>query len=322
MCADALPRTSELDGAPCDADMEDVARALRCSCETDSMSEKVRSFIRSERWDAFWLFVLTKALVVIAAVPLALAWKARTGGGIAFLVTLTVALYLIAFVLDGLVKVSERSRKTAVAVEVANAKTATTNQVCNAFSGIPQHTAGFLMQVRSGDPEMNLHLHRYFAEVMEGLIKGVSAREPRACLYLVEGAESPDGGDDSSVTLILSGNGVGRADPPRSAFDSTTSYGQYLIQRMNERRVLVVEDTTDPPGELADVLDCSDKYYKSFVAVPVTYNDHEYGMLMIDSPEPHGLTRDNQAIAHLFGRFLGSGLHMVQSSPASLPRAS
>ncbi|ANZ27228.1 hypothetical protein A4U64_23030 [Rhodococcus sp. WB1] len=83
-----------------------------------------------------------------------------------------------------------------------------------------------------------------------------------------------------------------------------------------------MRDTEDPPSEFAGYLDCSDKYYKSFIAVPVTYHDHEYGMLMVDSTVPLGLTEDHQVVAQLFGRFVGSGFHMVQHSPASPPRVS
>jgi transcriptional regulator with GAF, ATPase, and Fis domain len=139
---------------------------------------------------------------------------------------------------------------------------------------------------------------------------------------MADSAEHPKDAGENSTTLLLCGNGIGRPDPPRSAFDSTTSYGKFVIQRMNNRRPVIVEDTDSPPDDLNGVLDCADKYYKSFIAVPVTYNDHEYGMLMIDSPQKCGLTKDQQAVANLFGRFLGSGFHMVQWSPASLPRLS
>ena len=286
------------------------------------MLAKWGAFISSERWDAVWLFVLTKAMVVGAAIPLTFAWKARTLAGTVFLVVIAAGLYLVAFVLDALVKASERHRRLDAETAAIQARTETSNTICNAFSGIPQHTTSCLNQVRSGDSETRLHLYRYFADVMESLTKAISAREPRVCLYLVDSAESPDAGDDGAVTLVLCGNGVGRSDPPRSAFDSSSTYGNHLIQRMNDRRALIVENTDNPPKDLVSVLDCADKYYKSFIAVPVTYNDHEYGMLMIDSPESGALTKNQQSVAHLFGRFMGSGFHMVQSSPASLPRLS
>ena len=278
-------------------------------------------FITSKRWDATWVFVATKALAAGAAVPLAFAWKDGAEHR-SRLVALGVAIYAVAFIVDGLVKTSERRRAGKMKDQIAKARSEATRTICNSFSGIPQHTTSFLAQVGSGDAETRPHLDRYFADVMDSLAKAISTLEPRICLYLIDGAESPLEDAENSMSLLLCGNGVGRPDPPRSVFDSATEYGNFVIQRMNDRRPIRVEDTDKPPLELRSVLDCADKYYKTFVAVPVTYNDHEYGMLMVDSPFKSALTKDHEVIANLYGRFLGSGFHLVQRSPASLPRLS
>ncbi|TXG89443.1 GAF domain-containing protein [Rhodococcus rhodnii] len=277
-------------------------------------------FISSKRWDGTWIFVVTKILAAGAAVPFAFAWKDGAEHRVQ-LVVLGAVLYVVSFAVDALVKKSERKRAGVMEAEVAKARSEAMRTICNSFSGIPQYTTSFLAQVGSGDSETRPHLDRYFANVMDSLAKATATLESRVCLYLVDGAERPQHAEDS-MTLLLCGNGIGRADPPRSVFDSTTDYGKFVIQRMNERKAIRVEDTEKPPAELRAVLDCTDKYYKTFVAVPVTYNDHEYGMLMIDSPQKSALTKDHEVIANLYGRFLGSGFHLVQQSPASLPRLS
>lgn len=120
--------------------------------------------------------------------------------------------------------------------------------------------------------------------------------------------------------LLLLGNGHGRPDAPRAVFDGTTAHGAFVIQCMNERRTIRVPDADNPPPGC--VLDCADRRYKSFIAAPVVYNSEEYGMLMLDSPEVGGMTPEHEVIAQLLARFAGSGVHLMQSSPASPPRLS
>lgn len=290
-------------------------------CKTHPVGEKWTKFINSERWDALWLFIVSKALVVVAAALVTWAWKDYTQHK-QLLIVIAVFLYSGSFLIDGLTKLSERRRKVAVEARADQVRSETTRNICHSFSSIPQHTTSFLTQVRAGDAEARSHLDRYFTYVMDTLTKAIAVREPRVCLYMVDRAESLDGNGEGAISLLLCGNGVGRSDPPRSAFDATTLHGKFVIQRMNERRPIIVRDADEPPSELAAVLDCSGKYYKSFIAVPVTYNDHEYGMLMVDSTERLELTEDHQVVAQLFGRFLGSGFHIVQHSPASPPRVS
>ena len=280
-----------------------------------------REWLSSKKWESTWLFVLTKILTVLAAVPLTFAWKDGNTHRV-LLIVCGVVVYLIAFIIDALIKLSERLRKSQTEEQVRDGQSETTRTICHSVSGIPQHTTSFLSQVRAGNAETRPHLDRYFTDVMESLTKTMTGLEPRVCLYMADRAEATEGERENSVSLLLCGNGVGRSDPSRSAFDSATDYGQFVIQRMNERKAIRIEDTDDPPVEFAGMLDCADKYYKTFIAVPVTYNSHEYGMLMIDSPKKHSLTEDHEVIAHLFGRFLGSGVHIVQQSPASLPRPS
>ncbi|NMD55229.1 MULTISPECIES: GAF domain-containing protein [Tsukamurella] len=269
------------------------------------------------------LFFLTKALPVVAAVPMVFAWRAETGKGRFWLIILAVVIYGVSFGVDCCVKYAEKRRKEAKEDTLEGARSKRTREICYSFNSIPQYTTDFYSQISASDSSARPHLDRYLGDILGALARSATASEVRVCLYRVDRGEarkSGEGNGNESISLILFGNGVGRADPPRPAFDSTSDHGRFLIQCMNERRSIRVQDTEEPPSNYR--LDCSDKKYKSFIAVPVTYNDHEYGMLMLDSPDQDGLTPDDEVVALLFGKFLGSGFHLVESTPASRPRLS
>lgn len=266
------------------------------------------------------MFAVAQVLSAGVTIPISLIWI-DTDRWILWVI-LGVCVYLVSFALHWTLRAAERHTNTSVEQAVATERRTTTEELCYAFTGVPESSIEFFEQLRAGDDRARKHLDRYLSDMLEHVIKVVEARDVRACLYFADGRDSQvaDAARVQITSLTLAGNGHGRPDAPRPGFDGDEPHVKFIIQCLNERRTIFVEDTANPPDGV--VISCDNKRYKSFLAAPVVYGADEYGMLMLDSPEVRGLTREHEVIAELFASFIGSGFHLVQSSPAGSPRLS
>lgn len=266
-----------------------------------------------------WTFALTQGITAGVTVPISFIWTDQDRGTL--WIVISVILYIVAVVLQWAIRAAESKSKTSTAQAVAEARDTTTRELCNRFASIPLATAEFFTRLRSPNSKPLQDFDTYLASMLDYVVNVVSAVDVRVCLYLVDGRDSKNGTSDAEkiTSLTLSGSAHGRPDQPRPGFDGDEAHVQTIIRCMNERRTILVEDVSTPPPGID--IDCKDKKYQSFLAAPVIYTQHEYGMLMLDSPKASGLTSEHEVVAQLFASFIASAVHIVQQTrPVVAPR--
>lgn len=279
--------------------------------------------LRSPRWTSMLVVVVPKGVAVAAAAPVAVAWAAKSWQWA--WAALAVVLYLLAFTVEALAKKAEAARAEDRETTVADMRSTTIRELCDGLTGLPTGAGSFFALVQSADGDLQRHLDHYFDVVLAALVRLISAPGARVCLYMAEESESSRSDDrptDAPTVdaLVLRGVGHGRPDHPRPGFDRSTSHGRCVINALTSRTSLRVADTQNPPSSVD--IDCDDKEYSCFVAVPVVSEIRPCGMLMLDATEVGGITRDHEYVAHLAGRFLASAYQFADLTPVSRPSSS
>jgi hypothetical protein len=97
----------------------------------------------------------------------------------------------------------------------------------------------------------------------------------------------------------------GRAEAPRTTFDSGTPLGDFALDMLARREDLFCADTeADPPPGWAP----GGHAYRTFVAVPVATESREFGILTVDGLQVGDLTEADVAAVRVLARLLAVAL--------------
>jgi hypothetical protein len=127
----------------------------------------------------------------------------------------------------------------------------------------------------------------------------------RSCLYILDGTVTSEDSDKPSA-LIYRTPQHGRSEQPRRSFERDTDHGKLLFDVLSTRVPLHIPDTTksDHP------IDSDDKHYRSFLAVSITSELEEFGVLTIDAAGIGDLHKEHEKTAQTLAALLAIGLKL------------
>lgn len=136
----------------------------------------------------------------------------------------------------------------------------------------------------------------------------------RICIYQLDRREQEEQSEkspnDSEATQILKRVDYGgRADAPRAQFSEETSYGRHLINIAKGTSPWVVSDP-----EASDYQDIIDRKpassWRSFLAIPLKFNQEPRGVITIDSREKIDLTQEHISIGWAISDYITLGMDL------------
>lgn len=127
-------------------------------------------------------------------------------------------------------------------------------------------------------------------------IDNISGTEPRACLF-----EFQDGTPQKLVCTTL---WKGRTKAPRQEFVQGDLAGDEAFRVLRSKATKYVEEVTtqNSPGMPQG------RDYKTYLQAPVYNDDHFFGLLCVDAPNPGDLKESDRRLAELLAQLLGVAL--------------
>ncbi|MEU5094609.1 GAF domain-containing protein [Streptomyces sp. NPDC020996] len=95
----------------------------------------------------------------------------------------------------------------------------------------------------------------------------------------------------------------GRAESPREKFSAGTSDGDYLLNLVQAKDLIFVEDIASNP-----LVTPTTSGYRTVIAVSVTAGDEALGLLTVDAPDIGDLTNVHVQLVRVLANLLGSGI--------------
>ncbi|MEC5200557.1 GAF domain-containing protein [Arthrobacter sp. PL16] len=153
----------------------------------------------------------------------------------------------------------------------------------------------------------------YIESVMVCSVNLFQVQDIRACLYIVDGDVNEDDSTDPAL-LVHRAPQYGRTDQPRRSFERGTPHGDLLFKVLTSRDPLHIPDITQT--ELP--IDSPDKRYKSFIAVSITSEETELGVLMIDGTKKGELVEEHVTTAQTLAALLAIGLKLTKPTTRTI----